>query len=188
MNRSTEVIWSEFSQQLKIFISKEVKNDSIADDILQEVFIKIHSNIESLNDQSKLRSWIYQIARNQIIDFFRRHNSEYLSSETLANLEEEPPADFMQKAVEDMILMMDELPPQYCQALCMTEIEGLNQKAYAQKVGISYSGAKSRIQRGKKMLKDMLMQCCHYQFDVYGTVLEIHPFTCCCCHKPDNKH
>jgi RNA polymerase sigma-70 factor (ECF subfamily) len=145
MNRSTEVIWSEFGQQLLSFIRYQVKDNSIADDILQEVFIKILFNIDSLSDQSKLRSWIYQIARNQIFDYYRKDKSDYLSSDTLPDLNEESPADFMQKVVEDMISMMNELPPEYCQSLCMTEIAGLNQKTYAEKVGISYSGAKSRI-------------------------------------------
>ena len=188
MKHSTENLWSEFGRQLKTFIHHQVKDESATDDILQEVFIKIHSNINSLNDQSKVRSWIYQISRNQIIDYFRRHQSASLPVESIQNLEDETPDDFMQKAIEDMIEMMAELPAEYCQALCMTEIDGMNQKAYAEKVGISYSGAKSRVQRARKMLKDMLMNCCHYQFDVYGTVVEILPKNCCCCQKSALKH
>ena len=79
--------------------------------------------------------------------------------------------------------MMNNLPPEYCEALCLTELEGLSQKDYAEKIGISYSGAKSRVQRARKILKDMLMNCCHYEFDKYGTVIGIHPVECCCCNK-----
>jgi len=82
---------------------------------------------------------------------------------------------------------MDDLPPENCEALCMTEIEGLSQIEYAQKVGISYAAAKSRVQRSRKMLRDMLMNCCHYQFDKYGTVLDITPNkSCCCCCSDDH--
>jgi RNA polymerase sigma-70 factor (ECF subfamily) len=63
----------------------------------------------------------------------------------------------------------------------MTELGGMSQKAYAEKIGISYSVAKARVQRAKIMLKDMLMKCCHYQFDKYGTVIGIYPVNCCCC-------
>jgi len=188
MTLSTENLWSEFSRQLRVFIQHQVKNETVTDDILQEVFIKIHSGINSLNDHAKVRSWIYQIARNQIIDYFRRHQPVLFPIESPHNPEEDAPDNFMLKAIEDMIGMMDELPEGYCEALCLIEIGGMNQKTYAEKVGISYSGAKSRIQRARKMLKDMLMKCCHYQFDVYGTVLEIHPKNCCCCENQTVKH
>jgi RNA polymerase sigma-70 factor (ECF subfamily) len=188
MNYSTEEVWSEFNRQLKMFIRQHVNDEAIADDILQEVFVRIHANIDNLNDQSKIRSWIYQITRNLIVDHFRLHKSVSLPDQAFPDHEEETSGDFMQKAIEDMIGMMNEMPPEYCEALCLTEIAGLNQKAYADKIGISYSGAKSRIQRGRKMLKDMLMNCCHYQFDVYGSVIGIRPRRCCCCNNPDHKH
>jgi RNA polymerase sigma-70 factor, ECF subfamily len=76
--------------------------------------------------------------------------------------------------------MMDDLPPEYCEALCLTELEGLSQKEYAERIRIPYSSAKSRVQRSRKLLRDMLLKCCHYEFDKYGTVLSISK-NCCCC-------
>jgi RNA polymerase sigma-70 factor (ECF subfamily) len=87
----------------------------------------------------------------------------------------------MDAAISDMLKMMNELPSEYCEALCLTEIDGMTQKQYAKKKGLSYSGAKSRVQRARLMLKDMLLKCCHYQFDKYGTVFDIQPKCCCCC-------
>jgi RNA polymerase sigma-70 factor (ECF subfamily) len=87
----------------------------------------------------------------------------------------------MDKAISDMIGMMENLPPGYCEALCLTEIEGMSQKEYAEMKGLSYSGAKSRVQRAREELKQMLLQCCHYQFDKYGTVFNIESLCCCCC-------
>jgi RNA polymerase sigma-70 factor (ECF subfamily) len=86
----------------------------------------------------------------------------------------------MDTAVSDMIKFMNDLPADYCEALCLTELEGISQKEYALRKGISYSAAKSRVQRGRAMLKDLLLQCCHYSFDKYGTVIDIQP-NCCCC-------
>ena len=57
----------------------------------------------------------------------------------------------------------------------------MSQKAYAKKIGISYTAARARVQRARKALKDMLMNCCHYQFDKYGTVFDKYPTNCCCC-------
>ena len=84
----------------------------------------------------------------------------------------------MQETLQDMVKMIDDLPVEYCEALCLTELGGMSQKEYAEEAGISYSGAKARVQRAKKKLKDNLMKCCHYQFDRYGTVVDIHPVNC----------
>jgi RNA polymerase sigma-70 factor (ECF subfamily) len=97
-----------------------------------------------------------------------------------------PPEKFMDIAIGDMIKMMDEMPDEYCEALCLTELEGLSQKEYADKKGLSYSGAKSRVQRARLILKNMLLQCCHYQFDKYGTAIDIQPKCCCCCSPEHN--
>jgi len=177
-----ETIWLRFADKLKAFIVASVHDKALADDILQEVFIKIHAHIDKLSDETKIQPWIYQIARNAIADHFRAQNKQKAGLVNWAEEDQTPASDnLMHEAVSDMIKMMDELPPENCEALCLTELEGLSQKAYAEKAGINYSTAKSRVQRSRKMLRDMLMQCCHYQFDKYGTVLHISPVKCCCC-------
>ena len=178
----TEKIWMNFENKLRSFILSKVQVKDDTEEILQELFVKIHSKINSLRDETKLQSWIYQIARNLIIDYFRKNKKEINNEHNEVVFEEftdDNPE--MSEAIDDMIKMMSDLPPEYCEALCLTELEGLSQKEYAEKIGISYSGAKSRVQRSRKMLRDMLMNCCHYEFDKYGTVLEISPKHCCCC-------
>lgn len=181
MNNRTEEIWKKFGSRLMSFIRSKIRDEDEAKDIFQEVFLKIHTKIDMLNDETKIQSWLFQITRNQIIDYYRSHKANDNRVKLLSDLSEEEPDDFMLEAVEDMIGMMDALPAEYCEALCSTEIAGMSQKAYAKKTGITYSCAKSRVQRARKMLKDMLMRCCHYQFDVYGTVIGIYPANCCCC-------
>jgi RNA polymerase sigma-70 factor (ECF subfamily) len=68
--------------------------------------------------------------------------------------------------------MIERLPDHYRQAVMLSEIEGLKQREVAIKQGISLSGAKSRVQRGRKMLKEMLMAGCHFEFDHRGTVID----------------
>lgn len=175
-----EEIWLKFENKLRAFTLSKVSDPAVADDILQELFLKIHDNIDKLNDETKIQSWIFQICRNLITDYFRVKNKN--ENTPLPFTDAEPGNDeVMTEALEDMVKMMDDLPAEYCEALCLTELGNLSQKAYAEKVGISYSGAKSRVQRARKMLKDMLMNCCHYEFDKYGTVISIHPVKCCCC-------
>lgn len=179
-----EEIWLKLENKLRGFILSKVNDETVTDDLLQELFIKIHANIDKVNDRTKIQPWIYQICRNLIIDYFRKQQKELKNK--LLDFEqehEESGEDFMSETLEDMIKMMNDLPPEYCEALCLTELKGLSQKDYADKIGISYSGAKSRVQRARKMLKDLLMNCCHYEFDKYGTVIGIYPAKCCCCHN-----
>ena len=75
------------------------------------------------------------------------------------------------------------LPPKYSEAILLTEFEGLKQKELAEKIGLSLSAAKNRVQRARQMIKDDLMRCCHFEFDSYGTIIDYHPITCCCCHQ-----
>lgn len=215
-----EEIWLKFENKLRAFTMSKVHDKSVTDDIMQELFIKIHANIDGVKDETKIQSWIYQICRNLIIDHFRnrdrilngeisvKHDPEDENQDRFVNdlpvnpdqdnenrdlarkgtiavnpYPQDESSEIMTEALEDMVKMMDNLPPEYCEALCLTELGKMNQKEYAEKIGISYSGAKSRVQRARKMLKDMLMQCCHYEFDKYGTVINIYPKNCCCCHN-----
>ena len=179
---SVEQIWIKFNAKLKSFIISKVKDDALADDLLQEVFIKIHRQIGQLKDENKLQAWVYQVARNTVYDHFRKPQQKSdLNIEEIAITEEETDNQYMSETIEDMVKMMDELPAEYCNVLCLTELGGMSHKDYAEKAGISHTAAKTRAFRARNMLKDMLMKCCHYQFDRYGTAIDIQPAGCCCC-------
>jgi len=175
-----EYLWKDFESRLRSFIYSKVPDKDVTEDILQDVFIKIHLKLDTLKDESRLKPWLYQITRNRIMDYYRQNKSINLSQLARDEQEEETDNKVMDEAMQDMIGMMNDLPREYCEALCLTELEGLSQKEYAVKIGIPYSSAKSRIQRSRKLLKDMLLKCCHYEFDKYGTVLSISK-NCCCC-------
>jgi RNA polymerase sigma-70 factor, ECF subfamily len=76
--------------------------------------------------------------------------------------------------------MVNELPEPYRQALLLTEYQGLNQKQMAERLGISVSGAKSRVQRAREKLRDMLLNCCHFEFDRRGRIVDYYEHCCCC--------
>lgn len=188
MVKDTSKIWLDFSDKIKAFINKRVNDSIVVDDILQEVFIKIHTKIHTLSDETKLHAWIYQITRNTINDHYRKLKqlTDKDDNDVIEGVEEVN--ESMNKIAEGLHEFMDELPEIYCDALCKTEFEGLSQVEYAKEAGISNSGAKSRVQRGRNMIKDMLMKCCHFQFDKYGTIIDYHPITCCCCHQYFEDH
>jgi len=135
------------------------------------------------SDDTKVQSWVYQIARNIINDYYRKSNPQ-LVREVPETIEPEAESDeAMTETIRDMVLFMEELPQQDCQALCQIEIEGISVKDFAEKTGISYTAAKSRVVRARHKLSDLLMNCCHYEFDKYGTVINFQPIKCCCCNQ-----
>jgi len=186
---NTEKIWETFGNRLKSYINRRISNPFLAEDILQDIFLKIHSNIDTLKDDSKIHSWIYRIARNTIIDHYRKNKIQpediaefYLEDkESLLVINEVAENDYTQEVASGLREMIEALPAKYAQALLQVEFEGISQIELARKLRLSTSGVKSRVQRGRQMLKDSLMRCCHFQFDKYGTVIDYHPVTCCCC-------
>lgn len=181
MVMTTEKVWEEFHPRIKQFILKRIPDEHNAEDILQEVFLKIHARIDTLRDEEKLQSWMYQIARNVIADYYRQHKATVALSEALL-LPEEPVVD--DDVVKDLLpgvrTMVNSLPDEYRQALLLTEYEGLTQRELAERLGLSLSGAKSRVQRAREKLKAMLLDCCHFEFDRLGKIIDYQP-NCACC-------
>lgn len=154
---NTEKIYAEFKDDLYGFILSRVKDSQVAKDILQEVFIKIHLNISKLKSENKLTSWLYQITRNAIVDYFRKTKP----GAPLVDLADENQESASYLDFEKcMLRFVTELPEKYREALVKTELGTLSQKEYAAEAGISYSGAKSRVQRAKEELKELFVACC----------------------------
>ncbi len=177
---NTNQIWEEFSNKLQMFILKRVKSKHDAEDILQDVFLKIHNKIESLESENKLKSWIYQITRNAIVDYYRNHGKnprlEMESPQQIEDFSDKNGFESAEIEISSCIRpMVDDLPEKYKEAILMTEYETLSQKELAKRLGLSKSGAKSRIQRARKNLKNMLLECCHFEFDRLGKIIEFEP-------------
>jgi RNA polymerase sigma-70 factor, ECF subfamily len=169
-----ESIYREFDVKLRRFILGRVSDSDTAEDILQEVYLKIHAHIEDLRDTEKLESWIYQITRNAIIDNYRRaHPTEELSESLLTLPQEEP--DAIAELAPSVQEMFNCLPEKYRQALELTEIKGLTQLEMAKQLGLSFSGAKSRVQRAREKLKEAFLDCCHFEFDRLDKVVGYEP-------------
>ena len=184
MVTETTEIWREFGDRLKGFILKRVRNRHDAEDILQDVFIKIHNGINKLEEKDKLQSWVYQITRNKIIDYYRRQTDVTVSSEISEDIVDESiPSQMNNKEIASCLKpMIDQIPEKYKQAVTLTEINGLTQKEMAEKLGLSLSGAKSRVQRGRDKLKELLLECCHFELDRIGNILDYQQKTKACAH------
>jgi RNA polymerase sigma-70 factor (ECF subfamily) len=169
---NTEQIWKEYYYRLLNFIKSRVRDASSADDILQEVFARVHSRIDTLREDSKIQSWIYQITRNAIIDHYRAQKITQELPESLSNAEMDQGDNTPYEIAGWLLPMIQKMPEHYRQAIMLSEIEGLTQKEVAGRLGISLPGAKSRIQRARSMVKKMLLDCCRFEFDRRGTVID----------------
>lgn len=191
MDNNTEKIWKEFSTKLKQFILKRVSDKDDAEDILQEVFMKIHSNIGTLRDKSKIQSWIYTITRNTIIDYYRSQKPMLELPETLLEtlpVKEDPiKSDVIKEVSQCIKTLVNYLPDKYRKALILTEYQGLIQKKMGEKLGLSPSGAKSRVQRARAKLKEMLLQGCHRQLEQIGIPVDYQTECHCCCPNVSNN-
>lgn len=168
-----ENLWNDLRKPLKGFINKHIKNNQDADDILQNVFYKIHNNIGSLKDTEKLNSWVYAIARNAITDFYREHKYDALLTELPDDLTDyQTETNANEEIAECLKTMIQYLPEKYKSAIILTEFQNLTQKELSERMGLSLSGAKSRVQRARLKLKEMLLACCSLEFDHFGNVVE----------------
>ncbi|AKD05462.1 RNA polymerase sigma factor SigZ [Pontibacter korlensis] len=162
----------DYEAQLRGFIMKRVQDKETADDILQQLYLKLYKNCEQLQGVHNLKAWLYQITRNTVYDFFRESaRRESLSPEAdLAEADEltERNRQEVEALVEPLINL---LPAEYAEALRLSELEGVSQKEIAERLNISYSGAKSRVQRGREKLKQLFLECCHLELGHDGQLL-----------------
>lgn len=169
---STTRVWQEYHSRLRAFTRRRISDDAATEDILQDVFLKVHSSLASLKDDTKLKSWLYQIARNAIVDYCRSQKPSVDVPEWFPQPETDPGEKITQELAECLQPMIQLLPKKYREAIILSELKGLTQKEVAKVQGISLSGAKSRVQRGRALLKKMLANCCRLEFDHSGRLCD----------------
>ena len=162
----TAALWKEHSDKLKQFICHKVNDNDCCNDILHDLFFKIRDKEEKIALLEKPASYIIKMAQNAVIDYYR--STEICECSPLEGRQ-----DFSHSELYNIALMpyIDNLPAIYREALILSDLAGLSQKELAEKLNISYTGAKSRVQRARQMLKDAILKCCNYQFDKFGNVI-----------------
>ena len=175
MNRelmSTEQIWEALSEKLRAFLRNRVSDAQVAEDLLQETFLRLHKKLDDIDDEQRLPAWVFQIARNLVIDHYRSK-----ARKVTTTLEEdiETPTDEggnLNELVEGWLTaMIAQLPNTYRDAVELYELKGMPQQQIADTLGISLSGAKSRVQRGRDKLKALLFECCSFERDCRGNII-----------------
>jgi len=167
----------ELRRLLIPFISRRVAPQDV-EDVLQNVFVRIQRGLSRLREGDKLVAWSYQIARNAIIDHTRRaslRHHEALEARFVAAPvpdEDDPGVRELAQILGHFIAM---LPAPYREALELTELAGMTQAEAARRVGLSLPGMKSRVQRGRTQLRELLEGCCRIELDSRGSIIDVEP-------------
>jgi RNA polymerase sigma-70 factor (ECF subfamily) len=156
---------------LLAFIRRRVHDEHLAEDLLQETFVRIHDGLASLEAEERLAPWVFRIARRTLADHARGRRAEQGESpDELA--QPEPDEKNLNREVEGWLAEMSaQLPAEYREAVELAELQGLTQAEVARRLGLSLSGAKSRVQRGRARLRELLLACCHLDFDRRGNII-----------------
>lgn len=178
----SEELWLTFHQRLHAFVGPQVAQRADAEDIVQEVFLRIHRHLGTLEQADRLESWIFRIARNAIIDHYRSATrrreipTEGFDAAALGVVEPEPDVCCTREGLAASLEpFVERLPETYREAIRVTELGELTQKAAAHRLGISVSGMKSRVQRARRRIREMLEDCCRLEFDQQERL---------CCYEP----
>jgi RNA polymerase sigma factor, SigZ family len=165
-------LWRAYRAELLRFVLKRVRDEAFAEDIVHEVLCKAYSRQDTLKDFRKLRLWLYQIARNAIVDYYRSEKPLEPLPEELVAEEAEGVESTEQELARCLLPLVNNLPPPYRRAVTLAELKGLTQREVASRLGLSLSGAKSRVQRGRKMLGESLLDCCQIELDRRGSIVD----------------
>jgi RNA polymerase sigma-70 factor (ECF subfamily) len=179
--QATEQIWRGLSDRLRQFVRSRIESTADVDDVLQTVFLRIHANVDDLRKAERLESWVFQVTRNEVVDHFRKKRYEKGNVESLEDSDDASEENVNNELAGCLGMLIERLPTDQRRVLAMYELDGVSQKEIAIRESISVSGAKSRVQRGRKSLARMLKECCEFQFDVRGNVLEYQPTDINCC-------
>ena len=169
---TAEVTRRELQRRVLAFVSRRVRSHEDAEDIAQEVMLRIHRHSEDLERVDRMGAWVNRIATNAIADHYRRPARRELASGQAVDVPEiavaaaDDSADDVRRELAACLApLVERLPPLYRQALEVTEFGGLSQVEAAAELGLSVSGMKARVQRARRQLREQLLECCHVELD-----------------------
>lgn len=173
----TAVPWSDVAARLRPFVARRVPSADL-DDVLQDVLVRMHRHLPALRDDARFTAWMFQVARNAIIDAGRKRTharAEAPDVEGIPAMAPDDGADASAALARCVALFVARLPSPYREAVTLVELEGRTVREAADMVGISVSGMKSRVQRGRAQLREMFERCCEIAVDARGKPTDYTP-------------
>ncbi|WP_420386407.1 sigma-70 family RNA polymerase sigma factor [Roseivirga sp.] len=153
-------VFLEYRDTLTRFIKSRVSDPIDSEELISQVMLKIYDYCEKLDHVRNIEAWLITIARNTVVDYFKGQQKKTSSESSLENSPEEMFNDIYEELEQCVPSLMKKLPAKYAQPLIDYELKGIPQKQLAVQYGMSESGLKSRVQRGRKMLKELFTEHC----------------------------
>ncbi|KZN37962.1 hypothetical protein N480_14560 [Pseudoalteromonas luteoviolacea S2607] len=166
-----EQIWAQYRQSLKAFLHTRVANPEDVEDLLQDVLLKTHLAIENLHKPTSIKAWLFQIAHNTVVDYYRKNGMNNNAQQEVSWYTEEE-RNVKKELAQCIKPFIQELPEQSAFLLEVIELEGKTQKQLANEMDVSYSTLKSQVQKARKELHDVFNTCCQYDIDKQGNLIE----------------
>jgi RNA polymerase sigma-70 factor (ECF subfamily) len=175
--------WTATLDRVKAFVAARVADDELAADITQDVVVRSIAS-GALDRVDNPTAWLYRSARNAVIDHYRTRRLHDRIDDADAwpdpDGDDNRPNEATRELARCLMPMLDQLPAPARDALVRVDVDGQTQHAAAQQLGISVSGMKSRVQRARRQLKDVLEQCCTVGTDATGAISTYQPVDSSC--------
>ncbi|MEM7153482.1 MAG: sigma-70 family RNA polymerase sigma factor [Myxococcota bacterium] len=191
---ASAVAFERFVGGVRRYVQSRVDDPAARDDLVQEVFLRVHDRRDQVQDDERLAGWIRRIAANVVHDHYRRaRNTEELPAELHAPTDpaDEPEALDRALIASWLAATVGQLEPQHREVLTLTELQGLTQREAAARLGLSLPAVKARVRRGRAALLQRLERCCHIELDHRGALIGYSPRDPCapsstCCPPSDD--
>ena len=166
--------WRLHKEEVRRFLAHRCGCAAEADDLLQEVFLRVVVQGAAFCRVENSRAWLLQVARNLLIDRLRLAKEQVpLPDDLIADgAPETAPVDLLSHCLPRVL---SELSAEDREAIVLCDIQGVTQKDFAGRLGLSLPAAKSRVQRARVRLRAQLSEACRVKFDEQGKI---------CCFAP----
>jgi len=171
----------QFQARLLRYISKRIGDESEAQDVLQEVFLRATRYAETLKQARTPLAWLYTVTNSAISDLHRKSSRRPQGNDAALAALVAPEAEQVEGLARCLIPLIEALPAPYKAALTFTDLEGGRQVDYAQEHGLKPSTARAHVQRGRARLRGMVLGCCHLGLDQGDNITTLHPKRPNCC-------
>lgn len=166
--------WSMHETELLGFLRHHLPGGAEAQDLLHDVFLKATRQGARLCAVRNPRAWLFEVARNTLIDHLRRNRNGVPLPDDLVAAEapETPAVDALTTCLPRVLA---ELSAEDSEAIRLCDLEGMTQARFAELTGLSLPGAKSRLQRARQRLRVRLIEGCRVEFDESGRICSFVP-------------
>ncbi len=155
---------------LFLYVRKRINNLEDAEDLTQEIFYKLSkSNSDTIDD---VKSWVYTIAKNTITDYYRKRKvyTENIDENTFEEAYNDH--NVVTELSSCISAYVKELPTEYRSIMTLSELKDISQKEIAKKLNMNYVTVRSKIQRGRKLLKNIFSDCCTINQGAKGSIID----------------